>query len=101
VEEVLPRWGRSRAAAIGAYQRFVQEGLGERHRTDLYEVVDQRYLGDEAFVEGVEKRVGTDERPRCVEMRWGEIQEAVCRRLSVSLPAVLHRGHGGVRQICW
>ena len=74
--------------------------MGEGHRTDLYEVVDQRYLGDEAFVEGVEKRVGTDERPRCVEMSWGEIQEAVCRRLSVSPPTVLHRGHGGVRQIC-
>jgi REP element-mobilizing transposase RayT len=34
-----------------AYRRFVEEGLQEGHREDYYDVIDQRFLGEERFVE--------------------------------------------------
>lgn len=94
LEEVLPRWGRSRGPAVAAYERFVRGGFREGHRMDLYEVVDQRYLGDEAFVERVEHRVLEREPPQVVEVGWAEVREGVCRQLGISAPAVFHRGRG-------
>ena len=94
VEEVLPQWGRTRGRAVAAYQRFVREGLGKGHRGDLYEVVDRRYLGDEAFVERVEQRVLGRESPQVVEIGWAEVREGVCKQFGISTAAVLHRGRG-------
>ncbi|MFQ5882889.1 MAG: transposase [Candidatus Methylomirabilales bacterium] len=92
VEEVLPQWGKSRGQAVAAYQRFVREGMREEHRGDLYEVVDQRYLGDDAFVERVEQRVSDREPLQVVEIGWAEVREGVCEQFGISAPAVLHRG---------
>lgn len=92
VEETLPQWGSSRTRAVAAYRRFVLEGLGEGHRADLYEVLDQRYLGDEAFVERVERRTLEPEPIQAVEVGWPEVRAAVCRQFGVSAPTVLHWG---------
>lgn len=99
VQEVLPRWGRRRAEAVAAYQRFVRDGLREGHRTDLYEVVDQRYLGSETFVEDVADRVKDEERPRVVEIRWEEVCAAVLQQCHARPEAVRDRGRerAGVR----
>lgn len=64
------------------------------HRGDLYEVVDRRYLGDEAFVERVEQRVLGPESPQVVEIEWAEVREGVCKQFGISAAAVLHRGRG-------
>lgn len=56
VDPVLSQFGRNRAQARTAYQRFMAEGVGEDHREDLYEVIEQRYLGDEAFIEVTERK---------------------------------------------
>ncbi len=92
VEEILPRWGRHRAEAVGAYQRFVREGLRAGHREDLYEVVDQRYLGDETFVKEMARRVKEEAPARAVEISWEEVCEAVLRRMKVRAEEVFHRG---------
>ncbi len=94
VEEVLPLWGRSRSQAVRAYGRFVQDGLVEGHREDLYDVVEQLYLGDEAFVEQVERRVTEHEPPRVVEIGWAEVRESVCKQFGIAPAAVIHRGRG-------
>ena len=92
VDEVLPRWGKRRAQAVVGYRRFVQDGLKEGHRDDLYAVVDQRYLGDEEFVDRVEQREADREEPPTVEIRWAEIRDRVCKRFGLPAAAVLHRG---------
>lgn len=44
-----------------AYRRFVQEGVKDGHREEYYDVVDQRFLGEERFVEKL--KVQADEEP--------------------------------------
>jgi REP element-mobilizing transposase RayT len=92
VEEVLARWGKGRAQAIAGYRRFVQDGLNDGHRDDLYEVVDQRYLGDDAFVEKVAQREAKNEAPQFVDIRWAEVRDQVCKQFGLPAGAVLHRG---------
>lgn len=44
-----------------SYQRFIQEGLRDGHREEYYDVKDQRFLGEERFIEKLKARV--DEEP--------------------------------------
>jgi putative transposase len=92
VDEVLPHWGKGRAQAIVQYRRFVLEGLPDGHRDDLYQVRDQRYLGDDAFVERVEEREPEREERQIVEIGWAEIRDRVCKQFGLPVSAVLHRG---------
>jgi len=96
---VLPRWGRRQSDAVAAYQRCVREGVKEGHRADVYEVVDQRYLGDEAFVQDVTGRFKHEEPPHAVAVTWEEIGTGVLQQCGVSAGAVMDRGkeRGAVR----
>jgi len=40
-----------------AYLRFMTEGKGSGHQPDYYDVRDQRFLGDERFVEQIGERI--------------------------------------------
>jgi len=96
VEEVLPLWGKSRAQAIAAYRRFMREGIKDGHRDDLYEVVDQRYLGSDAFVEKVAQRKPDGEVAPMVEIDWAEIKERVGKHYGLPPSVVFRRGRGRV-----
>ncbi len=77
----------------------MRAGLGEGHRADLYEVVDQRYLGDEAFVQDVAGRLKEEEPPPTVAMPWEKICKGVLKYFGVSAETVWDRGkeRGAVR----
>jgi REP element-mobilizing transposase RayT len=69
VETRLPlgMFSRDRPRARRAFARFVAEGIGMGHRQDLYDTIDQLYLGDEAFVartEGLQGGRGRDQPAR-------------------------------------
>lgn len=81
---VLSQFSRHRAEAVRRYRRFVLEGIAEGHREDLYATKEQRYLGDEKFVEQVSREVG-ERQPRSVRVELGEVEEAVCREYDLSL----------------
>lgn len=91
VDKALPFWGQNRARAVSAYRRFVRDGLGQGHREEMYEVVEQRYLGDERFVEEIERRVSDDKPSQLVEIEWPEIRDRVCREFGMAVSAVLRR----------
>jgi len=74
------------------YRRFVLDRLTDGHRDDLYQVVDQRYLGDDGFVERIEQRDPEREERRIVEISWVEIRGRVCKQFGLPLAALLHRG---------
>ncbi len=53
---VLRQFGSKAEQARRAYLRFMEEGMGLGHVDHYYEVVDQRFLGDEGFVDEVDRR---------------------------------------------
>jgi hypothetical protein len=92
VEEVLTLFAKRPTQAVSAYQRFVRDGLKVGHRDDLYEVVEQTYLGDEQFVEKVEERVSGDELTSPVILTWAEVVDAVCKYFGLSPSVALQSG---------
>ena len=57
---VLGEFAKSVSKARLAYLKFIAEGKAAGHRTDYYDVRDQRFLGDERFIEKIEERVEGD-----------------------------------------
>jgi REP element-mobilizing transposase RayT len=51
---VLDQLGDNRSSARRRYRRFVWEGMTGGHEKKYYQVKDQRYLGEDAFVERIE-----------------------------------------------
>ena len=93
-DEVLPLFAKTPAQAISAYRHFIRDGLEVGHRADLYEVVEQTYLGDEQFVEKVAERATDDELTNPVILRWAEVVGAVCKYFGLSPALALQRGRG-------
>jgi REP element-mobilizing transposase RayT len=52
-EPVLGQFGQRPSRARGGFRRFVRDGMGVGHRADLYDVLEQRVLGSDAFAETV------------------------------------------------
>jgi hypothetical protein len=50
---VLMLFHRQLGPARHAYRKFVMEGLSQGHQARFYDIVDQRFLGDERFLEDV------------------------------------------------
>ncbi len=61
---VLAQFSRNRGSAMRGYERFVRDRMDQGHRREFYEVKDQRFLGENDFVEEV--RRGLDEEGPCV-----------------------------------
>jgi len=57
---VLGEFAKSLVKARLGYLRFIAEGKATGHQPDYYDVRDQRFLGDERFVEEIEERVEAD-----------------------------------------
>src|SRR5262245_3713729 len=54
---VLGEFAKSAGQARRAYLRFMAEGRGSGHQPDYYDVHDQRFLGDQSFVEQIDERI--------------------------------------------
>jgi REP element-mobilizing transposase RayT len=52
---VLDQFGDRRSLGRRRYRRFVREGISSGHEEKYYRVKDQRYLGEDSFIEQVEK----------------------------------------------
>jgi REP element-mobilizing transposase RayT len=52
---VLGQFSENRSLARRKYRQFVWEGVSRGHDERYYRVKDQRYLGEEGFIEGVER----------------------------------------------
>ena len=77
---VLGQFGRALGQARLAYRKFMEEGIGEGHIDRYYEVVDQRFLGDEEFIEQVDKRAqGREVTARGPRVPFGRLLEAVAK----------------------
>ena len=50
---VLDQFGGSRSLARRRYRQFVWKGISEGHEEKYYQVKDQRYLGEDGFIEQI------------------------------------------------
>ena len=75
-ELVLGQFGPSLVQARRAYLKFIEEGIDLGHVDRFYEIVDQRFLGDDEFVEQLDKRLQTEE-PRKLKASFQRLLEAV------------------------
>lgn len=69
-DPVLRLFAERKSRARQMYQMFIREAIGEESQEEYYRTVDQRILGEEAFVEEVRQKVDqeieTGKRPK----RW-------------------------------
>ena len=61
-EFVLSQFGDDKGTARRRYRRFVLEGGGLGHEKKYYEVRDQRFLGEDEFIERIESGKGIEGR---------------------------------------
>lgn len=91
---VLGLFHRQVGPARQAYRRFMQEGLAHGHQDRFYETVDQRFLGDERFIEEADRRTAATRdvttRPRRVA--FGSLLTAVADAYDVSPREILAPG---------
>jgi REP-associated tyrosine transposase len=57
---VLGEFAKSLGQARRAYLGFMADGRGSGHQPDYYDVHDQRFLGDQRFVEKIDERIRTE-----------------------------------------
>ena len=90
---VLGQFGKTKGQAKPSYLRFIREGMGIGHEAKYYDTVDQRLLGDDHFIEAVDRETGRkreiEKRERYVE--FSELLDAVAEVHGVE-PRVLLRG---------
>ncbi|MDI6754616.1 MAG: hypothetical protein QME78_09525 [Thermodesulfobacteriota bacterium] len=53
---VLSQFGKSKYLARREYRQFVLDGLPMGHQKKYYEVKDQRYLGEDEFIDQIERK---------------------------------------------
>ena len=94
VEEGLKLWGGQRSQAIKAYQQFVRDGLEAGHQAEYYEVKDQRYLGDDNFVEAVFRTIDEQEPAVAVKIGMEEILAEVARETGITVRELRGKGRG-------
>ena len=73
---VLKQFGSNPSVARRGYLSFMKEGLGQGHLDRLDQTVEQRFLGDERFVNEVEKKTRETE-PAKVKVSFTRLVEGV------------------------
>jgi hypothetical protein len=74
---VLGQFSENRSLARRRYRRFVWEGISLGHERKYYHVKDQRYLGEDSFIEQIEA-----ERTKPEDGFYEIPLEAICREVS-------------------
>jgi hypothetical protein len=85
VEEdfVLTQFGKRRLLARGRYRQFIMEELHRGHQEKYYEVKDQRFLGEDSFIDHIEIERGEGENP-VYDIPIGVISQEVGRATGIA-----------------
>jgi len=77
---VLAQLGDTRGQALKAYRQLIEDGKNLGHEERYYQAVDQRFLGDDKFIERIAKRVPQREiRPRSRKIPFEKLLHAVAQ----------------------
>lgn len=94
VDQGLKLWGAQRGQAIKAYQRFIGDGIAAGHQEEYYEVKEQRYLGDDKFVEVVHQALDDQEATRPVRITMADVLQEIIAGAGVAIGVILNKGRG-------
>jgi REP element-mobilizing transposase RayT len=94
VEHGLKLWGAQRGQALKAYQRFIGDGITAGHQEGYYEVKEQRYLGDDKFVEVVHQTLDDQEATRPVRITMEDVLQEIIADEGVAIGVILNKGRG-------
>jgi len=81
-ELVLSQFGKGRNQARRRYREFVLDGLPLGHQKKYYEVKDQRYLGEDEFIDQIE-RIKTIAEPALFEIPLEDIAKEVVNHMAI------------------
>lgn len=79
---ILGLFGKGPLSAREGYRKFVSEGISGGHERRYYQVKDQRYLGEDAFIERIETEVKKSE-----DWTYEIPLEVICRKVSRAMMA--------------
>jgi len=77
---LLAQFSGNKNVAMRQYERFVKGRMGQGHREDFYELKDQRFLGEENFVDNVHRQLN-EELPFVYDISLGHIVSEVSSAL--------------------
>jgi len=77
---IFAQFSGNKKVAMKEYERFVKGRMGQGHREDFYELKDQRFLGEEAFVDSVHQQLN-EEPPFVYDISLGQIVSEVSSAL--------------------
>jgi hypothetical protein len=101
VEMPLACLAKSRKKAVSLYKEFIHTAANAGHREDLYEVKEQCYLGEDRFVEKVEKRLAREEPIRFpVDLDMDALVLKVSRSLKVPVGRIMDRSRSRNTALC-
>ncbi len=79
---ILKQFSPQPQKAQKLFDQFVLDGFGAGHREDFYAVKEQRYLGDDEFLERVDRKINNEpSRPPRIDL--AKIEAAVCRHFEL------------------
>jgi putative transposase len=92
-QEVLRQFGSQVGTARRGYQRFIEEGMKQGHDEKYYQTLDQRFLGEDSFIQEVAQRTEAKE----IEIKgkratFARLLEAICALRKVDSKALLQSG---------
>lgn len=76
------QFSERKRVAIKRYEKFIKKRIGQGYREDLYRLKDQRFLGEEEFVEDVRRSLN-EEPPYCYDIPISEIVSVVSVNLGI------------------
>ena len=93
-ESVLQLFHNQIGPARDAYRRFLKNGLGQGHRSEYYETVDQRFLGDEQFLEDIEQKAKAKHEisPKGPKISFSQLLPAVASTTGITATRLVQRG---------
>ncbi len=87
---IFKMFSEDESVAKKKYWQFIRDGIDKGHKNALYNVIDQRYLGNPEFVERVKQKIRSQEKTEN-QKREQTIHDRQCLLLikKISLPEIL------------
>jgi putative transposase len=91
---VLDRFGSRLGRARAGYLRFIEGGKSQGHEERYYQTVDQRFLGNEKFVEKVGRKVGEDRKvaTKIRQVRFSVLLNAIAEQHGIEAKSLMQAG---------